>query len=253
MSTLFGNPLKRKREPLTFKFRTLLLAILGVVVLLSVFYLPTRAQDILAPKAIHVTWLGHSAFEIVSPGGTRLLIDPFLKNNPTTPQAFKDLTSYKPSAILVSHSHFDHSQDAAEIARNSGAPVIAEFLYVATLGLPDKQQIGVNAGGSVKVGDVTIHMVPAVHSSEPGGRPIGFVLSFANGRSIYHTGDTAIFSDMSLIEEMYHPNVLLLDVGGGPHGEDPQTAALAVKKYFHLVRSCRSTLPILSFRRWRKQ
>jgi len=77
--------------------------------------------------------LGHSAFEIVSAGGTRLLIDPFLKNNPTTPQAFKDLTSYKPSAILVSHSHFDHSQDAAEIARNSGAPVIAEFLYVATL------------------------------------------------------------------------------------------------------------------------
>ncbi len=229
---MFDSSLNRKQRPLA-KFRILASAILAVVILLSLSYLPTRSQGVLAQKAVRVTWLGHSAFEIVSPRGTRLLIDPFLKNNPTTPQAFKDLSRYKPNAILVSHSHFDHSQDAAEIARTSGAPLVAEFLYAATLGLPDKQQLGGNAGGSFTVGDVKIHLVPAIHSSEPGGRPLGFVLSFSDGRSLYHTGDTAIFGDMSLIEEMYHPTVMLLDVGGGPHGEDPQTAALAVKKYFN--------------------
>ncbi len=187
----------------------------------------TQAQ----PKPFQVTWLGHAAFEIVSPGGTRILIDPFLKQNPTTPANFKDLARYKPSAILVSHAHSDHSADAAEIAKLSGAPVISAYEYVSTLGLPEKQQMGGNVGGTFTFGDVTIHIVPAMHSSEP-GRPVGFVLSFADGRSLYHTGDTWIFNDMSLIQELYHPNVILLNVGGGPFTEDPQTAALAVKKFF---------------------
>jgi L-ascorbate metabolism protein UlaG (beta-lactamase superfamily) len=75
-------------------------------------------------------------------------------------------------------------------------------------------------------------MVPAMHSSEPGGRPVGFVLTFKDGRSLYHTGDTWIFGDMSLIQELYHPSILLMGVGGGPYTEDPATAALAVRKYF---------------------
>jgi L-ascorbate metabolism protein UlaG (beta-lactamase superfamily) len=62
---------------------------------------------------------------------------------------------------------------------------------------------------------------------------VGFVLTFKDGRSLYHTGDTWIFGDMSLIQELYHPDVLLLCVGGGPYTEDPATAALAVRKYFH--------------------
>jgi L-ascorbate metabolism protein UlaG (beta-lactamase superfamily) len=182
-------------------------------------------------KPFQVTWLGHAAFEIVSAGGTRILIDPFLKQNPTTPQEFKNLSRYKPNAILVTHSHSDHAADAAEIAKASGAPVISAYEYVSTLGLPEKQQMGGNVGGTFAIGDVTIHIVPAVHSSEP-GRPVGFVLSFADNRSLYHTGDTWIFSDMALIQELYHPNVILLNVGGGPFTEDTQTAALAIKKYF---------------------
>ena len=97
----------------------------------------------------------------------------------------------------------------------------------------DKQVMGGNVGGTFHIGDITIHIVPAMHSSEPGGRPVGFVLTYNDGRSLYHTGDTWIFGDMSLIQEIYHPAVLLMGMGGGPYTEDPATAALAVKKYFH--------------------
>jgi L-ascorbate metabolism protein UlaG (beta-lactamase superfamily) len=185
-----------------------------------------------AKKPFQVTWLGHAAFEIASPGGTRLLVDPFLKQNPKTPEEFKDLARYKPAAILVTHSHSDHAADALEIARASGASVIGVYDWVESLDLPDKQKQGGNVGGVFVVGDVTVHLVPAMHSSAPSGRPMGFVLVFADGRRLYHTGDTWIFGDMALIQEIYHPNVILLNVGGGPFGEDPKTAALAIRKYF---------------------
>jgi len=183
-------------------------------------------------KPFQVTWLGHAAFEIASPGGTKLLIDPFLKDNGKTPQEYKDLTRYKPNAILVTHSHGDHSADAAAIASSSGAPVIGVYEWVSDLAIPDKQKLGGNVGGTFVIGDVIVHIVPAVHSSAPSGRPVGFVLSFSDGRTLYHTGDTWIFGDMSLIQEIYHPNVILLNVGGGYYGSDPKTAALAIKKYF---------------------
>ena len=188
-----------------------------------------------APKTqpITVTWLGHASFEVVSSGGTKLLLDPFLTQDPATPAEFKDLSRYKPDAILVTHSHFDHVADAAAIAKQSGAPVIAAYELASTLGLPEKQVMGGNVGGTFQIGDITIHMVPAMHGSTPGGRPVGFVLTFKDGRSLYHTGDTWIFGDMGLIQELYRPNILLLGVGGGPYTEDPATAALAVKKYFH--------------------
>ena len=190
-----------------------------------------------APRSnISVRWLGHAAFEVTSAGGTRILIDPFLTGNPTTPDSLKQLGRYaganKPAAILVSHSHFDHVQDAKAIATSSGAKLIGSYELVASMGVPEAQVIGANPGGSIKVGDVTVHIVPAMHSSEP-GRPVGFVLEFADGRTLYHTGDTWLFGDMSLIEEAYHPSIILLGVGGGPYTEDPPTAARAIRKYFH--------------------
>lgn len=217
------------------KFTLLFLIVAFVAAVSSAQTITTRSVSAtarVASKSFEVTWLGHATFEIVSQGGTRILIDPFIKQNPTTPQSFKDLARYKPNAILVSHSHFDHSADAAEIAKASGAPVIGAYEYVSTLGLPEKQTLGGNVGGTFQVGDVIVHIVPAMHSSEPGGRPVGFVLTFADGRTLYHTGDTWIFGDMSLIQEMYHPNVILLCVGGGPFTEDPRTAAIAIRKYF---------------------
>ncbi len=184
-------------------------------------------------KEFRVTWLGHAAFEVVSAGGTRLLIDPFLTKNPATPEAFRDLARYKVDAILVSHSHSDHSGDAVDIAKASGAPVIGAFDYVSGLGLPEKQVMGGNVGGTFAVGDLKVHLVPAMHSSDPGGRPLGFVVTFGDGRTLYHTGDTWIFGDMALIQEVFRPSVILLNVGGGPYTEDPKTAVLAIRKYFN--------------------
>jgi L-ascorbate metabolism protein UlaG (beta-lactamase superfamily) len=99
-------------------------------------------------------------------------------------------------------------------------------------GVPAAQALGGNVGGTFRVGDVTIHLVPAMHSSDPGGRPLGFVLEFADKRTLYHTGDTWLFGDMDLIQEFYKPNIILLGVGGGPFTMDPRMAQLAINKYF---------------------
>jgi L-ascorbate metabolism protein UlaG (beta-lactamase superfamily) len=98
--------------------------------------------------------------------------------------------------------------------------------------LPKGQALRGNPGGKVKVGDIVVHFVPAMHSSTPGGRPLGFVLEFSDGRTLYHSGDTGIFGDMELIQELHKPNIILFQVGGGPFNQDPKAAALALKKYF---------------------
>lgn len=189
-----------------------------------------------AKSPISVRWLGHATFEVTSSSGTKILIDPFITGNPATPAALKSLDRYgsdwKPNAILVSHSHSDHSADAKAIAEKSGAPVISAYEWLATLKLPEAQAMGGNVGGMFKIGDVKVHLVPAMHSSDPGGRPMGFVLEFADGRTLYHTGDTWVFGDMELIQAIYHPNIILLNVGGGPYTEDPKAAAMAVRRYF---------------------
>jgi L-ascorbate metabolism protein UlaG (beta-lactamase superfamily) len=186
-----------------------------------------------ARATIGVQWLGHAAFEITSPGGTTILIDPFLSANPSTPDSLKRLARYKPDAILVTHSHDDHALDAKAISQLSPATkVISTYEWINARGFPASQGLGGNVGGTFKIGDVTIHLVPAVHSSEPGGRPLGFVLEFADHRTLYHTGDTWLFGDMDLIQEFYHPNIILMCVGGGPFTMDPRTAQLALTRYF---------------------
>jgi L-ascorbate metabolism protein UlaG (beta-lactamase superfamily) len=211
-------------------------------------------QQSASARPIQVRWLGHAAFEITSAGGTRILIDPWLAQNPATPDSLKQTPRWtapatRPSAILVSHTHADHSADAKPIAEASGAKVISTFEYVSSLNLPEAQSLGGNVGGSFRVGDVTVHLVPAMHSAAPGGRPLGFVLEFADGRTLYHTGDTWIFGDMSLIQERYRPSIILLNVGGGPYTQDPATAALAIRKYFRprtIVPMHYATFPALS-------
>ncbi|WP_164016715.1 metal-dependent hydrolase [Pyxidicoccus trucidator] len=188
-------------------------------------------------SGLRVTWLGHAAFEVVSPGGTRLLIDPWLKENPRTPAAWKELSRFgqedaKPAAILVTHAHGDHAPDVPELARVSGALVVSTGEHLRAMKIPEAQQHSVNVGGSFRLGDVTVHAVPAMHSTDPGGRPLGYVVTFSDGRSLYHTGDTWLFGDMALIQELYHPDIVLLTTGGGRWGLDPKTAARAMRKYF---------------------
>jgi L-ascorbate metabolism protein UlaG (beta-lactamase superfamily) len=201
---------------------------------------------------VKLRWLGHAAFEIESSGGTKLLIDPFIKDNPVTPEALKKLDRYKgadkPSAICVSHSHGDHSADAKEIAKMSGAPVIGMIEWVSSLKLPPEQSMGGNIGGEVRVGDVSVHLVPATHSTD-GGSPIGFVIEFADGRTLYHTGDTWIMSDMALIQEVHHPDIVLTCAGGGPYTQNPTVAALAMNKFFDpsvIVPMHYATFPVIA-------
>ncbi len=215
------------------------------LVLLIASASPTRASD----GKIHITWLGHAAFQVTSPGGTTLLLDPFIANNPKTPAEFKDLSQYKPDAILLTHSHGDHVGDAVAIATAGNVKVIGVFDHLKSLELPKGLAMGGNPGGKFKVGDVTVHFVPAMHSSSPGGRPLGYVIEFADGRSLYDTGDTWIFGDMSLIQEIFAPNIILLQTGGGPYNQDPKIAALAIEKYFKpdvVIPMHYGTWPILS-------
>lgn len=187
-----------------------------------------------ARKDIQITWLGHAAFEIVSAGGTRILIDPFLKQNPATPAEFKDLSRYKPNYILVTHSHGDHMGDAIEIAKSSRAKLVTvnfPALFQREQ-LPEELVVTVNVGGTVSAGDVTVHAVPAMHGSEPSGRPLGYVIAFPDGRSVYHQGDTWIFNDMALIQEFYRPEIILLNTGGKAYGQSPEVALLAVNRFF---------------------
>ena len=185
-------------------------------------------------QPIQLTWLGHAAFEIVSAGGTRILIDPFLKGNPATPAEFKDLSRYKPNFILVTHSHGDHMGDAIEIAKASRARLVTvnfPALFQREQ-LPEELIVTVNVGGTVSLGDLTVHAVPAMHGSEPSGRPLGYVIDFPGGRSVYHQGDTWIFNDMALIQEFYHPDIILMNTGGKAYGQSPEVALLAVNRYF---------------------
>jgi L-ascorbate metabolism protein UlaG (beta-lactamase superfamily) len=201
---------------------------------------------------VKLRWIGHAAFEIESSSGTRLLLDPFIKDNPVSPEPLKKLDRYKgadkPTAICVSHSHGDHSADAKEIAKMSGAPVIGMIEWVSALGLPQEQSKGGNIGGQIRVGDVSVHLVPATHSTD-GGSPIGFVIEFADGRTLYHTGDTWIMSDMALIQEVHHPDIVLTCAGGGPYTQNPQVAALAMNKFFKpsvIVPMHFATFPVLA-------
>ncbi len=207
-------------------------ALAAVIGLLGASLGSVAATAQMKPNSIRVTCLGHATFLIQSSAGTRIMIDPWLRQNPATPAELKDPTRYRLDAVLVTHSHFDHAGDAVEIAKSASVPLISAAEWVDEQQLPDKLKMGGNVGGTFKIKDVTVHIVPAMHSSAPSGRPIGFVLTFADGRSLYHTGDTWIFGDMALIQEIYHPNIILLGAGGGPYGEDPATARLAIDKYF---------------------
>jgi L-ascorbate metabolism protein UlaG (beta-lactamase superfamily) len=186
---------------------------------------------------IGVTWLGHAGFEIVSPGGTRLLIDPWIEGNSAAPGAYRDSSRYsaaatRPAAILVTHGHGDHDADVPRLARLSGAPVVATGDHFEAMKIPDGHFLSINIGGVQRVGDVEINAVPAMHSVAP-GHALGYVLRFADGRTLYHTGDTWVFGDMALIEELFHPTIVLFGMGGGRSGESPTVAAFAIRKYFH--------------------
>ena len=172
-------------------------------------------------------WYGHSAFEIDLPSGKTILVDPWI-TNPTNPNGKEDVKNVKADLILVTHGHFDHVGDAAEIAKRTRAHLVATFdlgnAIVGTMGYPKDLygfDTGGNFGGSIDVlgGEATITFVPAVHSSgigtdprheQYGGNPGGFVIAVKGGPTIYHTGDTDLFGDMALIGSHFKIDLMLV-------------------------------------------
>ncbi len=168
---------------------------------------------------LSLTWLGHSAFSMTSPQGRVVVVDPWLEN-PNAPPGAKDLP--RVDLILVTHGHSDHLGNTVELARRTGARVAAVFElagYLQSRGI--SAAISMNKGGSVDVDGIRVSMVDAKHTSSidaggatlTGGEAVGFVIRFEDGFTVYHAGDTALFSDMKLIGQLYKPDLALLPIG----------------------------------------
>ncbi|EJF88760.1 metal-dependent hydrolase [Bartonella tamiae] len=189
-----------------------------------------------------ITWLGHAAFKIET-GNAVILIDPYLSDNPAAKNLDLKKIVDNVTHIALTHGHGDHVGDTISIAREKNIPVTANAdlgTWLSTQGV--EKIIAGNTGGTQHHNGYTITFVNALHSSgmltENGnsqslGNPNGLIFHFDHAPTLYHFGDTDIFSDMKLIDELHSPEIGLVPVGdrftmGGA------VAALACKRYLNL-------------------
>jgi L-ascorbate metabolism protein UlaG (beta-lactamase superfamily) len=166
---------------------------------------------------MQITWLGHAAF-LLEDGDARVLVDPFLTGNP---KAARSADEVDPTHILLTHGHADHIGDAVDIARRTGAPVVA----IVELANELMEDLGAghdvrdpNLGGTITFDWGWVKLVQAWHTAvSPKGTPhtpAGLVIHIG-GRTVYHLGDTALFSDLQLIGHRAGPvDVALMCIGG---------------------------------------
>jgi L-ascorbate metabolism protein UlaG (beta-lactamase superfamily) len=196
------------------------------------------AYKLLRGIIMKLTWSGHSAFLLQSEK-TNVLIDPFLSGNPSAP---KDLGLPKIDFILLTHGHGDHVGDTIELAKKHDATVVGIYDLTSWLGHKGvAKTTGMNKGGTVKLSDdLTVTMTHAIHSSsfeEDGtnvylGEAAGFVIRMG-AHVIYAAGDTDVFSDMKLIQELYEPTIGILPIGDH-FTMSPTSAAYACNNFLSL-------------------
>ncbi len=161
-----------------------------------------------------IRYLGHACFELTD-GDKRVLIDPFLTGNPKAAASADEL---EPTQILLTHGHQDHYGDIVDIAKRTGAPVVALTEIAGELGEEGVENVSdPNLGGTIEFDGGWVRMVPAWHTSTtPKGQvntPAGMVIGFG-GKVVYHLGDTALFSDLALVKERDDIDVALMCIGG---------------------------------------
>lgn len=174
---------------------------------------------------MRITFLGHAA--VLLEGSRRVLIDPFLKDNPSAACAPSAIEAV--DFIVITHDHFDHVGDSVEIAARTGAVIVAihEVAMRLSAAYPQVKTVGMNIGETYQAGGVIFSMTPAVHSSGSGA-PAGMVIAL-DGCRIYHAGDTAYFSDMTLIPDLYGEIDLACLPIGGHYVMDIRQAAMATR------------------------
>lgn len=168
-----------------------------------------------------MTWLGHSAFRFVLPDGRVVLIDPWLTENPSCPDAEKKVT--RCDMILLTHGHFDHVGDCISLVKQFDPIVVANYDLCAIL---QKETgtgrfEGMNTGGTLDLGGVRVSLTRAYHSSGVdapagplyGGSANGVVLAVDGVATVYHAGDTDVFTDMTLIAHLFEPKIAILPIG----------------------------------------
>ncbi|HEU4451139.1 MAG TPA: metal-dependent hydrolase [Gaiellaceae bacterium] len=180
-----------------------------------------------------VTWLGHAAFRIDTPGGKRIYLDPWLEN-PKCPEGERE--PERVDVIALTHGHDDHVGQTVELAKRFGCPVVAQVElrgWLAGQGLESDSTQAFNKGGTVEREGVRFTLTDAKHSSACpdgtyAGEAAGFVVEVENGTTLYVAGDTCVFGDMQLIGRIYGPDVAVLPIGGH-YTMDPREAAVALE------------------------
>ncbi|MEH6675016.1 MAG: metal-dependent hydrolase [Sulfitobacter sp.] len=185
-----------------------------------------------------IIWLGHGSFRIEIEDQI-LLIDPWLTGNPMLDDAQHDAALSGVTQILVTHGHFDHTQDLKMVAEKTGAPVAGMVELMGYFGAQGVENTtGFNKGGTICCGKVDVTMVPASHSSSVDGdagpvymgAEIGFMIK-GEGHTVYVSGDTDIMADMDWMGDYHKPDIGILSAGGH-FTMDMAGAAYAAKRYF---------------------
>ena len=206
-------------------------------------------------NGVKLTWIGHASFILETPGGKRALIDPWMTGNPVCPEALHDPGDI--DLILLSHGHSDHTGDVVRLAKEkSPAAVICMIELGDYLGSKGVENImGGNKGGTLSAEGISVTLTHAFHSSSYGeedgtivytGEPAGLIITLENDYRIYFAGDTTVFGDMTLIGELYKPDLAMLPIGDfftmGPMEAAKAVELLGVK---HVVPMHYGTFPLL--------